>query len=340
MHGVSCFFSLPRISHFWNSLGEAVSEHSGAQSDLPALAVEFTVWLAVEKGFSPATVRAYRTDLAQFEAFASGRGISLGKSGSITREHIRAFLAELHRRSTAKSSVSRKLSSLRAFFKYLQGRELLGTSPMAGIKNPKQDKKQPRILNVDQALAVMEAEVEPDPEGLRDLALAELLYGSGLRISEALSLDINDVDLSAGFVRVMGKGSKERIAPLSDESQKRLVRWLEQRHAFSDSPREQALFLGIRGGRLNRRQAARIVEKLARLAGLPQNVHPHMLRGSFATHLLEGGADLRDVQELLGHERIATTQRYTHLDMAHLMKVYDRAHPKSGAKKSTPKGDD
>ncbi|MBU1248627.1 MAG: tyrosine recombinase XerC [Proteobacteria bacterium] len=308
-------------------------------TDLPGICAEFVAWLATEKGFSPATVRAYATDLQQFEQFLASRDHSMGRYAEITRDHLRGFLADLHRRSIAKSSMSRKLSSLRSFFKYLQRRELLDTNPVSGVKNPKQDKRQPRILNVDQALAVMEAKVERDPEGIRDLALAELLYGSGLRISEALDLEVDDIDLSAGFVRVMGKGSKERIAPLSDESKKRLSRWLEQRHALNSSHTEKALFLGARGGRLNRRQAARIIEKLALLAGLPQNVHPHMLRGSFATHLLEGGADLRDVQELLGHQRIATTQRYTHLDMAHLMKVYDRAHPKSGGTKPTSKGD-
>lgn len=313
---------------------------TNAQPDLPGICAEFIAWLATEKGFSPATVRAYGTDLTQFEAYLQTRGKSMGAYGAIARDQVRGFLAELHRIKTAKSSMSRKLSSLRSFFKYLQRRELLVKSPVAGIRNPKQDQKQPRILNVDQALAVMEVKVAPDPEGTRDLALAELLYGSGLRISEALGLEVDDIDLSAGFVRVLGKGSKERIAPLSDESKKRLGRWLEQRHALNSSHEEKALFLGNRGGRLNRRQASRIIAKLAALAGLPQNVHPHMLRGSFATHLLEGGADLRDVQELLGHKRIATTQRYTHLDMAHLMKVYDRAHPKAGVKKPTTKGDE
>ncbi len=312
---------------------------TNAPAELPSICARFTAWLAIEKGYSTATIRAYATDLAQFEAFLQAREMSLGAYADITRDQVRGFLAELHRVGAAKSSVSRKLSSLRGFFKYLERKELLSASPLSGVKNPKQSKLQPRILNVDQVLAVMEAKVDPDPEGVRDLALAELLYGSGLRISEALALDVDDIDLSTKFVRVMGKGNKERVAPLSDESIKRLSRWLEQRHGLNSSHKQKALFLGVRGKRLNRRQATRIIGRLAALAGLPQHVHPHMLRHSFATHLLQGGADLRDVQELLGHKRIATTQRYTHLDMAHLIKVYDRSHPKAGIVKSTSKGD-
>ena len=165
---------------------------------------------------------------------------------------------------------------------------------------------------------------------MRDIALAEVLYGSGLRISEAIGLDLNDVD--SDVVRVVGKGNKERIVPLSSAAVKRIRRYMEQRHALlGDDYSEQALFLSVRAGkRLDRRQANRIVAKLGKLAGLPKDVHPHMLRHSFATHMLEAGADLRSVQELLGHENLTTTQRYTHLDMQHIMQVYDSAHPRSG----------
>lgn len=176
---------------------------------------------------------------------------------------------------------------------------------------------------------MMEVAVTPDPEGLRDIALAELLYGSGLRISEAIGLDLNDLD--SDVIRVVGKGSKERMVPLSGAAIKRIRRYIEQRHAFlKDDYSEQALFLSVRAGkRLDRRQANRVIAKLAKLAGLPKDVHPHMLRHSFATHMLEAGADLRSVQELLGHENLTTTQRYTHLDMQHIMQVYDQAHPRS-----------
>jgi integrase/recombinase XerC len=290
----------------------------------------FLAYLEVEKGYSPATVRSYATDLDQFETFLKGRKATLERPARLNRDHVRAFLAELHRRQLTKTSMGRKLSSLRAYFKYLLRHKIITKDPAAGIRNPKQEKRHPQVLNVDQAVSLMEAQVDPDPEGLRDVALAELLYGSGLRISEAVGLDLNDVD--SDVIRVTGKGSKERIVPLSDAAVERIRRYMGQRHAFlHDNYAEQALFLSSRAGkRLDRRQANRIVAKLAKLAGLPKDVHPHMLRHSFATHMLEAGADLRSVQELLGHENLTTTQRYTHLDMQRIMQVYDHAHPLAG----------
>ncbi len=290
----------------------------------------FLAFLDVEKGYSPATIRSYGTDLDQFNTHLKRVKRNLEKPGRINRDHVRGFLAEMHRRKLSKTSIGRKLSSLRAYFKYLVKHKVIGKDPMTGIRNPKQEQRHPQVLNVDQAVSMMEAAIEPDPEGLRDIALAEVLYGSGLRISEAIGLDMNDVD--SDVIRVTGKGSKERIVPLSRASIQRIRRYMEQRHAFiKDDYSEQALFLGIRSGtRLNRRGANRIVAKLGKLAGLPKDVHPHMLRHSFATHMLEAGADLRSVQELLGHERLTTTQRYTHLDMQHIMQIYDQAHPRAG----------
>ncbi|WP_461211234.1 tyrosine recombinase XerC [Desulfocurvus sp. DL9XJH121] len=300
------------------------------QFDLPDTALSFLGHLEVEKGYSPATVAAYGRDLEQFEGWLDARGLSLAAPGGVTRNHVRGFMAELHRLRTAKSSVARKLSSLRSLFRYLAKAGLVSSNPVAGVKNPKQDSRHPKALNVDQALALMEAGAGDDARGLRDLALAELLYGSGLRVSEALGLDLDHVDLSSSVVRVLGKGSKERVSPLSDAGRERIRRYLAVRSEFNSGYVEQALFLGDRGARLQRRQANRILERLAQLAGLPEHVHPHMLRHSFATHLLESGADLRSVQELLGHARLSTTQRYTHLSMDKLMQAYDKAHPKSG----------
>lgn len=307
-----------------------MSSTGGKRSDSQGLVPGFLDALRVEKGYSDATIRAYATDLEQFDDFLARVKRRLEKPKRINRDHVRGFLAELHRRQLSKTSMGRKLSSLRAYFKYLVRHKEIAKDPMAGIRNPKQEKRHPQTLNVDQVVSMMEAYVEPDPEGLRDIALAELLYGSGLRISEAIALDLNDLD--SDVIRVVGKGSKERIVPLSDASVKRLRRYMEQRHALlKDDYSEQALFLNVRKGkRLDRRQANRILAKLAKLAGLPKDVHPHMLRHSFATHMLEAGADLRSVQELLGHERLTTTQRYTHLDMQRIMKVYDQAHPRSG----------
>lgn len=301
---------------------------------LPEPAAGFLATLAVQKGYSPATLAAYGEDLHQFETYLRAHGQSLAAPQDVTREQVRGFLAELHRCRTAKTSMGRKLSTLRGLFRYLRRKKTVIGDPMAGVSNPKPEKRTPRALNVDQAIAL----VTPHPgahsadgtkEACRDLALAELLYGSGLRVSEAVGLDLDDIDLAQGIVRVYGKGSKERIDPLSDASRERMREYLQRRSEFCPALTERALFLGSRGARLNRRQAARIIDTLAKEAGLPQHAHPHMLRHSFATHLLESGADLRSVQELLGHARLTTTQRYTHLELARLMQVYDQAHPRA-----------
>ena len=299
------------------------------KSEQPRAVQIFLARQAVERGLSEHTVAAYGRDLAQLQAYLVQHGHGLDAPEQVTKTHLRGFVAELHRSGTAKSSVARKLSAVRAFFNHLRKTGVVDANPAEGLKNPKQDKRQPKTLNVDSALALMAAGVDPDPEGLRDLALAELLYGSGLRVSEALGLNLADMDLTQGLVRVMGKGGKERLAPLTGPSADRLRAWLDQRQAFNPKPSQQAVFVGARGGRLNRRQAGRIVDKLATLAGLPQHVHPHLLRHSFATHLLQDGADLRSVQELLGHARLSTTQRYTHLALSALTKVYDQAHPRA-----------
>lgn len=302
----------------------------------PATVMAFLDFLAVQKGYSPATVAAYGEDLEQFEAYLAGRGLGLAQPAAITREPVRGFLAELHRRREAKTSMGRKLSTLRGFFRYLRQKKLVDGDPVAGLKNPKPEKRQPRALNVDEAVALVTPKPgSPEADGsiaaCRDLALAELLYGSGLRVSEAVGLDLDDLDLSQGVARVFGKGAKERLSPLSDAARVRLREYLRRRGELNPVPSEQALFLGPRGGRLNRRQAARILEAMGQDAAIAQHVHPHMLRHSFATHLLESGADLRDVQELLGHAHLTTTTRYTHLELARIMRVYDKAHPRSDA---------
>ncbi|MFW5837406.1 MAG: tyrosine recombinase XerC [Desulfovibrionaceae bacterium] len=303
---------------------------------LPDAAAAFLARLSAEKGYAGATLEAYGRDLAQFEDFLRERSKSLADPGGLTRRDVQGYLARLHRQGAARTSVARKLSALRSLFKDLMRRGLARKNPVAGLKNPKQPKRHPRALNVDQVMALLEAKVDPDPEGLRDLALAELLYGAGLRISEALALDVDDARRAGDALPIRGKGGKERLAVVTPAARKRLARYLEQRAAFGPAPAQQALFLGRRGGRLDRRQALRILQKLADLAGLPRQVHPHMLRHSFASHMLQAGADLRGVQELLGHERLSTTQRYTHLDMQHVMHVYDRCHPKAAAQDKDP----
>ncbi len=309
-----------------------MSSTSGAPDApaLPAPAAAFVAYLTVQKGYCPATAAAYEKDLLQFEAYLASRGASLAAAGAVTRDHVRGFLAELHRCRTAKTSMGRKLSTLRGFFKYARVKKLVSGDPLAGLKNPKPEKRHPRALNVDQAVALVSPHGDSTSrEACRDLALAELLYGSGLRVSEAVTLDLDDLDLAQGIARVLGKGGKERLAPLSDAARDRLREYSRRRAEFAPALSEKAFFLGSRGGRLTRRQAARIIDSLAKAAGLPQHAHPHMLRHSFATHLLESGADLRSVQELLGHARLTTTQRYTHLDLSRIMRIYDKAHPRS-----------
>lgn len=321
-------------------------ENSNAKlPPLPDTAEIFIAHIAVEKGYAPGTVEAYARDLHQFESWLQTRSVTLAHPRAVTREHINGFLAELHRQKTSKTSMGRKLSSLRVFFRYLAKQRHVTTIPTDGIKNPKATRRHPTTLNVDQTFAVLDATKQElaeatqqrshaDAQLKRDLALAELLYGSGLRISEALRLNIYDIDPQSGLVRVTGKGNKERIVPLTDSAQQALMCWTTVRQELDASGSEAALFLGARGGRLNRRQALRIIEGLCKRVGLPQTVSPHSLRHSFATHLLEAGADMRSVQELLGHENLTTTQRYTHLTMAKLVEVYDKAHPKAGRKPS------
>lgn len=298
-----------------------------SDSQIPDPVSVFLLYLDAQRGYSEATLRSYATDLAGVHTFLTGRSRGLHDPASVSKNDLTAFLADLHRRGLAKSTVCRKLSALRAFFRYMRKQGTVQEDPCASLPNPKLPKTHPKVLNVDQALHLVQAEVDPSPEGLRDLALLELLYGSGLRISEALGLDFSHIDLSRGIARVLGKGRKERIVPLTAPAVDRLQRYLEQRGAFRPDAREQAVFLGLRGGRLTRRQADRVVKAMATASGVPAGISPHTLRHSFASHMLQAGADLRSVQELLGHARISTTQRYTHLDLAQIMKTYDASHP-------------
>lgn len=338
-----------------DSQGDNEASESQKHPVRPESVDMFLAHLESEKGYSLATVVAYGRDIEQFHDFLQAEGCGLDQPDTVSRRHVQRFLAELHRIETAKSSMGRKLSSLRTFFRFMLRLRLVKVDPVAGLHNPKQDHRHPKSLNVDQAFTLLDGtsqseqaktdnvvtrnQAKPtrrqnqDPAvmealHIRDLCLAELLYGSGLRISEALSLDVLEMDTRSGLVRVVGKGNKERLVPVSDTSKSALQVWLNVRSRIA-LDREKALFVGARGMRLNRRQANRIIEDLCLRAGLPQVISPHGLRHSFATHLLEAGADLRSVQELLGHARLSTTQRYTHLTLAHLMDVYDKAHPRS-----------
>ena len=324
-----------------DACGLACGTNNAEADHSPLFIKAFLTWMAVQKGASEATQKAYAVDLGQLAEFLRSQGVSLGQPQAVTRRHIQAFLAWLFRKGDAKSSMARKLAAARSFFRFQQRGGRVTENVAALVRNPRQEKRHPRTLNVDETFALLDSTKGPAGDGgpvcgsaeeerilCRDLALVELLYGSGLRISEALGLDVDDVQLASRVLRVMGKGLKERLSPLSDTSHESLKRWLEERPLFVQ-PEEPALFVGTRGGRLNRREAARIVERLCQRAGLTFTVSPHSLRHSFATHLLEAGADMRSVQELLGHERLTTTQRYTQVSLESLVQTYDHAHPRA-----------
>lgn len=328
-------------------MDKPLSTQSEGERLLPQAAEDFLAWMEYQKGFSLATVAAYRRDIRQFEDWLHREQQTLDRPNELEKYHIQDFSAFLFHEGQARSSIGRKLSALRSLFRFLMKTGKLDNNPGKLVRNPKKEIRHPGTLNVDQVFALLDGNGEkksPTPEtpveetqsmgsrvhaeSCRDLALAELLYGSGLRISEALDLDLNDFNPGESIVRVFGKGSKERLAPLSDTSIRAMLIWLQARPLLAPSG-ETAIFVGNRGKRLCRRQAARILEALRKNAGLPQHLSPHMLRHSFATHLLAGGADLRSVQELLGHERLSTTQRYTHVTLDRLMQIYDKAHPLS-----------
>jgi len=292
---------------------------------------DYLTYLRVERGLSPATIRAYRGDLADF---ASGRGVAT--SWADGPDAARRHLAERTRRGSphdpglAPTSLRRRAASIRGFYRFVYGDGLIERDVAAHIDLP----RQPRLLPETLTVADVEALLDAAPD-LRGRALLELLYAAGLRVSEAIGLDRADLALDGGYVRVIGKGDKERLVPVGDIALDWLARWLEEGrpallalHHVAPQ-RGGPLFLGDRGGRLARQQAFAIVRGAARRAGLADGVSPHTLRHSFATHLLEGGADLRIVQELLGHASISTTQLYTHVTGERVREIYARAHPRA-----------
>lgn len=302
---------------------------------MEALLHKYILWLESGMGAATATIEAYCSDLSLFREYLESPEVNCHSWKSLDEDHVRGFMASLFHGGTAKSSMARKLAAIRSFISYLRRNGHIQANIMRQIHNPRQDHRQPPFLNVDEAFALLDNQCVRSLTGTegavaaRDLALAELLYGSGLRISEALQLDLKDMRSGAASFRVMGKGARERMAILTDTCVSAMNAWLEARGQLA-APEETALFVGVRGKRLNRREGARIMERLCCNAGLKQTFSPHALRHSFATHLLSAGAGLRTVQELLGHKRVATTQRYTHLSIERLMEIYDRAHPRGG----------
>lgn len=303
----------------------------------------FLDYLRLNRNLSRHTVRAYASDISQFLAFAAE---NLGREPLVEDfDHrlVRGYLASIYERRQASSSSARKLAAVRTFARYLRREELLDGNPGALVSAPKVARRMPAHMAVDEIGALLAAPDAATPLGLRDRAILELFYASGLRLSELAGLDLEDVNLASRMVRVLGKGGKERIVPFNPPAAAAIRDYLPARRelllrertagAASTSGRgrwsDDPLFLNYRGGRLSSRSVARMVQRYVDLVGAQRGISPHALRHSFATHLLERGADLRAIQELLGHARITTTQRYTHVSAAQITELYRRTHPRA-----------
>jgi integrase/recombinase XerC len=295
--------------------------------------------LQYQKGCSQHTIRNYRVDLRHFLGFLTARKeTSQEDKGSgpgveevdsfIIREYVGSLFGRFQR-----STIARKLSAVRSFFLFLEKKALILENPAADIATPKLEKHIPIYLAVDEVFRLLERPEPDKPLGLRDLAILEVLYSCGIRVSELESLNISSIDFDQRLVRVIGKGNKERIVPVGRQALRAVRKYLEatqglRRKTGGDSV-EVPLFINFRGGRLSGRSIGRIIKRYARESGLNSDISPHSMRHTFATHLLDGGADLRSVQELLGHASLSTTQKYTHVSLDRLMEVYDKAHPRS-----------
>ncbi|MDR7472587.1 MAG: site-specific tyrosine recombinase XerD [Armatimonadota bacterium] len=289
----------------------------------------FCAHALAEAGLAPRTVEAYRRDLEEFAAFAASRGAPA--PGAVSRATVSLYLATLRRRGLSPATVRRRAASVRAWYRYLLRETAVGTDPTVDLAPPRLPQRLPRVLTVEEVERLLAAPDPSTPEGLRDRALLELLYASGLRVSEAVGLQLSDLDLAQEVVRTVGKGSRERLVPLGAHAVRALRAYLARarpvlvRHRWT-----QAVFVSRRGRPLTRQACWKLVRRYARRAGITRALSPHVLRHSFATHLLDRGADLRAVQEMLGHASVATTQVYTHLTRQRLREVYRAAHPRDG----------
>ena len=299
----------------------------------------FLSYLRVEKGFSNNTTMAYDNDLNQLAKFA---GEAAGKKGvmpgweSFNRQDMLSYLLNLKERNYAVTTVARKVAAAKSFFGFLTSEGKLKSNPMDNISSPKVGKALPDTLSLTQVRELLaQPAKENTPEAKRDKAMLELLYASGMRVSELVNLNLADIDTGSGFVRPFGKGKKERMVPVYPGAAASVEEYVKDvRPRFVHNGAEKALFVNQRGERLTRQGLWQILKGYARTAGMEHRVTPHTLRHSFATHMLNGGADLRSVQELLGHANISTTQIYTHLTSDHIRQAYDRAHPRARAKES------
>jgi integrase/recombinase XerC len=297
---------------------------------------EFIAYLEVERNLSPATVEAYEGDLRNFLGFAAATGPA-GPGGDVDpgrvdRKLVRRYLAQVGK-GHKPATVERAAASLRAFFRFLMREGAVEMNPASLVRTPKKEKRLPGAVPIDDVLRLLDAPPDDRTMGRRDRAMLELFYASGIRLSELTGLDLGDLDLEQRLIRVRGKGRKERVVPINERSAGMLRRVIGERQNFKpsvlDDDAQQALFLSNAGRRISPRRVRQVVEKWVRAAAMQRRVSPHSLRHSFATHLLDSGMPIRSIQELLGHESLSTTQKYTHTSLAELMKVYDKAHPRA-----------
>jgi integrase/recombinase XerC len=287
---------------------------------------DYLAHLEVERRMSAHTLDAYRRDLAALTEWAQAQGVT--ELASLQSDQLRAFIAAEHRRGLSPKSLQRRLSACRSWFQWLLRHGRIALNPAAAIRAPKAPRKLPQVLDADEATRLVEVPTDVRL-GLRDRALLELFYSSGLRLSELCALRWGDLDLGNGLVTVLGKGSKQRSVPVGSHARAALEAW----HVETGAPNAAPVFPGRGGAPISQRAVQIRIRQLAQRQGMFKHVHPHMLRHSFASHMLESSGDLRGVQELLGHADIATTQIYTHLDFQHLAKVYDAAHPRAKRRK-------
>jgi tyrosine recombinase XerC len=284
---------------------------------------KFINYLKVERNASPHTITNYTIDLNIFRDFLGDKDIS-----SVDHLALRRFLAEMRAKNYAKRTVARKLASLRSLFRFLYREGHIKKNPITAISTPKLDKKLPVFLDVDKVAKLLQSPPEDGLSGLRDRALMETLYSTGIRVSELVGLDIDDIDFISGVVKVLGKGSRERIVPIGEPALNAVRRYMDKRPGGKVRDKD-AVFLNTAGRRLTDRTVRRVIDKYIHACAMSEKISPHSLRHSFATHLLDRGADLRSVQELLGHMNLSTTQIYTHVTMERLKSVYDKAHPRA-----------
>lgn len=295
---------------------------------------KFLRYLKVERNCSDLTIKSYREDLELLYEYLLESLGSVPAPAEITPLILRKYVAALHEAGYAKSSVSRRLASLRSFFRFAQREGVCDSNPAKPLRNPRRERKLPHFLSSSEIGRLLAAPPKTDAMGLRDRAILETLYSAGLRVSELVGINTDDLDLEDGLVRVRGKGKRERLAPLGSFAVRAIRLWLKKRTPARGlkGPAANAVFLNKFGKRLTTRSVARMLEKYLKLTGLDLRTSPHTLRHSFATHLLDGGADIRSVQELLGHKSLVTTQIYTHVSTAGLRQAYEQAHPRARKK--------